>query len=130
MIHVSSYRRIIYSSRSVGADGRADHQAILATSRRNNGMDGISGILWIGDGQYRQLLEGPADSVGEVYERIAKDPRHTDIVVLDDRMIDSPEFGEWAMAGLPGDHPRDAAERLRLLLRNATPEIRRFFPVD
>lgn len=93
-------------------------------------MDGISGILWIGDGQYRQLLEGPADSVGEVYERIAKDPRHTDIVVLDDRMIDSPEFGEWAMAGLPGDRPQDAAERLRLLLRNAAPEIRRFFPVD
>jgi hypothetical protein len=32
------------------------------------------------------------------------------------------------MAGLPGDRPQDAAERLRLLLRNAAPEIRRFFP--
>ncbi|MDY0958217.1 BLUF domain-containing protein [Sphingomonas sp. CFBP8993] len=130
MIHVSSYRRIIYSSRPVGDDVRADHQAILAVSRRNNGMDGISGILWIGGDQYRQLLEGPVDSVVETLERIRHDPRHTDIVVLDDRMIDAPEFGEWAMAGLPGDRPDAAAERLRFLLRNAAPEIRQYFPVD
>lgn len=130
MTQVKPYRRIIYRSSPVGDDVRADHQAILATSRRNNGMDGISGILWIGDGQYRQLIEGPVDSVGETFERIAQDPRHSDIVMLDDRMVDAPEFGEWAMAGLPGDQPRDAAERLRLLLRNADPEIRQYFPVD
>ena len=129
MIHVSPYRRIVYSSRPVGDDVRADHQAILATSRRNNGMDGISGLLWIGEGQYRQLIEGPADSIAEAFERIARDPRHTDIVILDDRMIDAPAFGEWAMAGLPGDRPSDAEARLRLLLRNSEDEIRRFFPV-
>ncbi len=130
MIHVSAFRRVIYTSRAVGDDMRADHQAILATSRRNNGMDGISGILWIGDGEYRQLLEGPADSVRETLSRIMCDPRHADIRILDDRMTDGPAFGEWAMAGLPGDQPRDAAERLRLLLRNADPTIRQFFPVD
>lgn len=76
------------------------------------------------------MIGGPVDSVGETFERIAQDPRHSDIVMLDDRMVDAPEFGEWAMAGLPGDQPRDAAERLRLLLRNADPEIRQYFPVD
>ncbi len=130
MIHVSQYRRIIYSSRPTSQDGRADQQAILTASRRNNGMDGVSGILWIGGDQYRQLLEGPVDSVAETFERIKADPRHADIVVLDDRAIDAPEFGEWAMAGLPGDRPADAAERLRFLLRNAAPEIRQYFPVD
>ncbi|WP_322962927.1 BLUF domain-containing protein [Sphingomonas fuzhouensis] len=130
MIHVSAFRRVIYSSRATGGDIRADHQAILASSRRNNGMDGISGLLWVGDGQYRQLLEGPADSVRETLSRIMGDPRHADIRILDDRMTDGPAFGEWAMAGLPGDQPADAAERLRLLLRNAAPDIRQFFPVD
>ena len=130
MIHVSAFRRVIYTSRAVGDDQRADHQAILSTSRRNNGMDGISGILWIGDGEYRQLLEGPVDSVRETLSRIMRDPRHTDIRILDGGMTDGPAFGEWAMAGLPGDHPAQAAERLRLLLRNADPTIRQFFPVD
>ncbi|APX67053.1 BLUF domain-containing protein [Sphingomonas sp. gentR] len=130
MIHVSAFRRVIYTSRAVGDDERADHQAILSASRRNNGMDGISGLLWIGDGEYRQLLEGPADSVRETLSRIMRDPRHADIRILDDRMTDGLEFGEWAMAGLPGDQPAEAAERLRLLLRNADPTIRQFFPVD
>ncbi|WP_375244671.1 BLUF domain-containing protein [Sphingomonas parapaucimobilis] len=130
MIHVSAFRRVIYTSRAVGDDQRADHQAILSASRRNNGMDGISGILWIGDGEYRQLLEGPVDSVRETLSRIMRDPRHTDIRILDDGMTDGPAFGEWAMAGLPGDHPAQAAERLRLLLRNADTTIRQFFPVD
>ncbi|QXT37105.1 BLUF domain-containing protein [Sphingomonas sanguinis] len=130
MIHVSAFRRVIYTSRAVGDDERADHQAILSASRRNNGMDGISGLLWIGGGEYCQLLEGPVDSVRETLSRIMRDPRHTDIRILDDRMTDAPEFGEWAMAGLPGDHAEQAAERLRLLLRNADPTIRQFFPVD
>ena len=130
MIHVSAFRRVIYTSRAVGEDNRADQEAILASSRRNNGMDGVSGILWIRDGEYRQLLEGPADSVHETLSRIMGDPRHADIRILDDRMTDGPAFGEWAMAGLPGDRPQDATERLRLLLRNADPTIRQFFPVD
>ncbi len=101
----------------------------LASSRRNNGMDGVSGILWIGDGEYRQLLEGPADSVHETLSRIMATPamRHP---ILDDRMTDGPAFGEWAMAGLPAigrrtlraappapqrgpDHPSVLSGRLR-----------------
>ncbi|MCT8002579.1 BLUF domain-containing protein [Sphingomonas sanguinis] len=130
MIQVNPIRRIIYSSLAVGDNGRADHQAILSVSRRNNGMDGISGILWIEKGRYLQLLEGPVDSVGDAFERIKGDPRHTEIHILDDRLTDATEFGDWAMAGLPGDHPGDAQARLRLLLRNSDDEIRRFFPLD
>lgn len=129
MIQVSSFRRIIYSSQAVGEDGRSDHLAILRVSRRNNGMDGISGILWIERGRYLQLIEGPVDSVGDAFERIRRDPRHTDIQILDDRRTDTPTFGDWAMAGLPGDHPSEAAERLRVLLRHAGPEVRHFFPL-
>jgi hypothetical protein len=129
MIQVSPIRRIIYSSTAVTDDSRADHLAILGVSRRNNGMDGISGILWIEQGRYLQLLEGPADSVTDAFERIRRDPRHTDIAVLDDRMTDATAFGEWAMAGLPGDGPSDAEARLRHLLRNSDAEIRRFFPL-
>lgn len=130
MIHVSPVRRLIYRSRALTDDIRADHRAILAVSRRNNGMDGVSGILWIADDRYVQLLEGPPDSIATTFARIGDDPRHTDIEILDDRTVADTMFGEWAMAGLPGDRAQEASERLHFLLRNAAPEVRRFFPVD
>lgn len=129
MIQVSSIRRIIYSSKAVTDDVRTDQLSILSVSRRNNGMDGISGILWIEKDRYLQLLEGPVDSVADTFERIKRDPRHTEIAILDDRMTDATEFGEWAMAGLPGDGPSDAQARLRHLLRNTDAEIRQYFPL-
>ncbi|GGB30054.1 hypothetical protein GCM10011380_19370 [Sphingomonas metalli] len=127
MMESSDVRRLIYASRAVGANAVHDHELILAQSRRNNGLDGISGILSIRDDQYLQLIEGPADSVGMAFERIARDPRHTDIRLLDDRMVEERQFGDWSMASLPGDHPEDAAARLRWLLRNADPEVASFF---
>ena len=130
MIQVKAFRRLIYTSRAVGNADRDDQQAILTVSRRSNGMDGVSGLLWVRDGHYTQLLEVPVDSVAQAIARIRDDHRHTDIEVLDDRMVEDRHFGEWAMAGLPGDHADAAAERLRALLRNADAEVRRYFPVD
>ena len=69
-------------------------------------------------------------SFAQAFARFRVGRRHTDIEVLDDRMVEDRHFGEWAMAGLPGDHADAAAERLRALLRNADAEVRRYFPVD
>ncbi|MBN2973688.1 BLUF domain-containing protein [Roseomonas aeriglobus] len=127
MLATTSLRRLIYSSRAVGHDPREDKHDILAESRRNNGMDGISGILWSQGDRYLQVLEGPSDSIDEAFDRIRRDTRHCDIQILDDRGVTDRQFADWAMAGLPGDHPQDAEQRLRLLLRNVDPEVARFF---
>ncbi len=120
-------RRLIYASRAVAHDPQADTHDILAESRRNNGIDGISGILWSSGGQYLQLLEGPTESVTEAFDRIRHDPRHTDIRILDDRQVTDRQFADWAMAGLPGEQPADARDRLRLLLRNVDADVAEFF---
>lgn len=120
-------RRIVYASRAVGGDMRRDHLDILAESRRNNGIDGISGLLWSRADRYLQLLEGPPDSVGATFDRIRRDPRHADVTVIDDREEPERIFADWAMAGLPGEHPQDAEARLRLLLRDAPDAVRRMF---
>ncbi|MEH3157423.1 MAG: BLUF domain-containing protein [Sphingomonas taxi] len=73
------------------------------------------------------MLEGPSESIDEAFARISRDPRHTDIHILDDRGVTERQFGDWAMAGMPGDHPDDARDRLRLLLRNADSDVTRFF---
>ncbi|MFD1787367.1 BLUF domain-containing protein [Sphingomonas floccifaciens] len=127
MSAVPPLRRLIYSSRAVGRDLSDAKHDILAVSRRNNGMDGISGILWSAGDHYLQVLEGPAESVDTAFDRIRADPRHTDIHILDDRSVDARQFGDWAMAGMPGDHPEDARERLRMMLRNADADVVRFF---
>ncbi|HET9512113.1 MAG TPA: BLUF domain-containing protein [Sphingomonas sp.] len=127
MLATTSLRRLIYTSRATGRDQRDAKHDILAQSRRNNGMDGISGILWSNGDRYLQVLEGPTASIDDAFDRIRHDPRHTDVVILDDRGVADRQFGDWAMAGMPGDHPEDAQARLRLLLRNVDAEVARFF---
>lgn len=120
-------RRIVYTSRAVGSNLRSDREAIFAASRRNNGIDGITGILWAEADRYLQLLEGSPEAVESAFERISADPRHNEIAVLDQGSFPTRLFPEWAMAGLPAERPVDAKQRLRSLLRNAPPEILGFF---
>jgi hypothetical protein len=128
-------RRLVYASRAVGQDFRHDHHDILAVSRRNNGMDGVSGILWIDSDRYLQILEGPAESVGLAFDRIARDSRHADVVVINDRDGVERQFGDWSMAGMPGDAPADAAVRLKRILDRVDADVARHFerllpPID
>lgn len=127
MVEATALRRLVYASRAIGADARRDREAILTTSQRNNGIDGISGILWTDGTRYVQLLEGPPESVASAFHRIARDARHTDIAVIEDGEQPGRLFGGWAMAGLPGEHPEEAASRLAMLLRNAPPGISEAF---
>ena len=130
MSDASTFKRIIYASRATGLTGaevRRDHDDILASSQRNNGMDGVSGLLLSKSGRYLQLLEGPPESVDVTFDRIRRDPRHADVIVLDESAEAERVFADWTMAGLPGEHPADAVARLQLLLRNAPNEVGRLF---
>lgn len=123
-----SHKRLIYSSCGQGALSEDDVASIYAASRRNNGIDGVTGILLVENRRFLQLLEGPAESVDVTFARIRTDERHRDIVVLDEQCQAERVFADWAMAGLPRERPVDAGERLGRLLRNAPSEVTRFFP--
>lgn len=127
MAGTGKLRRIVYASRAASADARGDLPAILTVSRRNNGVDGVSGLLWSQADRYLQLLEGPGDSVADAFDRIRRDPRHADIVVIDDSEQAERVFADWAMAGMPGEQPEDAAARMRMLLRDAPADVTRLF---
>jgi hypothetical protein len=127
MQNAPATERIVYVSRARGSDPHGDRAAILAVSRRNNGMDGITGILLAADGRYLQLIEGSAESVRATFDRIKLDPRHQDIVVIDEGEHLERLFGEWAMAGLPNEAPADAVARLKRLLRNVPADVAQLF---
>jgi hypothetical protein len=77
-------------------------EAILAASRRNNGRDGVTGLLVVGTNRFLQLLEGPPCAVRAAYARIKADPRHYAPVVLSERTTEERDCPEWHMGYVPG----------------------------
>ena len=121
------YRRILYRSRATGDHGRRDLSPILAVSRLNNGLDGVSGLLWTNGHRYVQRLEGPPESVALTFARIARDPRHEAIEIADDSVATERVFGDWTMANLAGGSDADDQERLMAALRDAPAGVRHAF---
>lgn len=110
------------------ARGRPEVGDVLATSRRNNGRDDITGLLYADGVRFLQVLEGPELPVRRAFARIASDPRHRSLVILSERAIDTREFGDWAMAEKrPGTDADDLIARVADLTANAAPAVRATF---
>ncbi len=111
---------------STARSGEAiDLDDILARSRRNNRRDGITGLLHAKGRRFLQALEGDAGKVEAAYARIAKDPRHFALVVLSRRMVETREFGDWAMAADDGSGA--VVAQVAKLVEGAAPSVRGTF---
>lgn len=122
------FRRLLYGSVARGDDIRSDRIDILRQSRANNGLNGVSGLLWTDNARYLQVLEGSPDAVQAVFERIAFDKRHEKVRVLVDTMEPQRVFSDWSMASLlPGETDPELQMRLGRLLRSAPAEVRAEF---
>ena len=91
--------RLLYVSRvnPTTAEPGADIDAILASSRKHNPQDGITGILCYGGGIFLQALEGSRSAVNALFGRISRDPRHRDVELLDYEEIAERRYGGWTM---------------------------------
>ena len=99
---MSDIYRLVYTSRNL-IPGTEDEQAavvaqILETSQRNNGKVGVTGALLFNSGTFAQVLEGPRTAVEATFERIQRDPRHSDVSVLQCEAVDDRGFPTWSMA--------------------------------
>lgn len=73
---------LIYVSRASKGMKPSDNVAILAIAKDFNTQHEISGILVYKDQTFLHLLEGPQQAVQNLYRKIRKDERHTDIQTL------------------------------------------------
>lgn len=89
--------RLMYASRAAAPMDQEELLAILKQSKQNNPKDGITGLLCFSDGIFIQALEGGRDAVNRVYNRIARDSRHTDVVLLSYEEILERRFAGWSM---------------------------------
>lgn len=88
--------RLLYASRAVDPSP-AVIDGILSQSRLFNPSSGITGILCFGCGVFLQAVEGGRVAVNKLYQHIQRDPRHTDVTLLDYEEISERRFGGWTM---------------------------------
>jgi Sensors of blue-light using FAD len=89
--------RLMYASRAVNAFDQEELSAILRKSRGSNPEHGVTGVLCYSGGIFLQVLEGGRSAVNALYNRIATDPRHTQVELLRYEEIDERRFSSWSM---------------------------------
>ena len=89
--------RLMYASRAVPAVDQEELVAILKKSKANNAKSGVTGALCFSEGVFIQVLEGGRNAVSKLYNRIAADARHSDVVLLSYEEIEERRFAGWSM---------------------------------
>jgi hypothetical protein len=89
---------LVYVSSAIVPFSPAELVDLLAKSRENNAKLGISGALLYKDGNFMQVLEGPAEQVQSLYAKIGRDPRHRGVLRLLEGTQPTRQFVDWSMA--------------------------------
>ena len=89
--------RLMYASRAADSVNQNELVAILKKSKANNAETGVTGVLCFSAGIFLQVLEGGRSPVSALYNRIANDPRHHDVVLLSYEEVDERRFAGWSM---------------------------------
>jgi hypothetical protein len=70
---------------------------LLKVARENNAKLGLTGVLLHAEGTFFQVLEGPADIVDRLYEKLEGDPRHGQVTLIVREPIPRRYFEDWTM---------------------------------
>jgi hypothetical protein len=92
--------RLLYFSTNTIAGGgavAANLKQILESSIRNNSAADITGGLLFNRNYFVQILEGDKSNLLNVFTRISVDPRHQDLVLVEQKPIARRLFGAWSM---------------------------------
>jgi hypothetical protein len=107
-------RRLKYASVFSRDLTPSELQDIADVSSRNNEAAGITGVMLAAGNVFFQILEGPDDQVGALFDKIAADDRHENILLLRDaRGAEGRLFPRWSMKLVELD--RANSSRLEML---------------
>jgi Sensors of blue-light using FAD len=92
--------RLVYRSQLTISpeDRKAELASILEASRSKNVDRNITGALLVWQDYVVQTLEGEEGTVRGLYEKIATDPRHEAVTLLEAQSVESRAFARWSMA--------------------------------
>ena len=89
--------RLMYASRATDLVSHEALSAILRKSMANNPSAGVTGVLCFSGTIFLQVLEGGRSQVSALYNKITRDPRHNDVILLSYEEISERSFAAWAM---------------------------------
>ena len=93
-------RAILYVSRSNLDSRTADEEVslIIRVSVAWNTIAGITGALAFTGAQFAQFIEGPAEEISGLMQRLYQDNRHSQVSVILDEEANQRRFSKWEMA--------------------------------
>ncbi|MGJ7566091.1 BLUF domain-containing protein [Variovorax sp. GB1R11] len=97
-LHELLYISVIASAAPLGVVGK-----IARHARQANAQVHITGLLVFDGERFCQYLEGPADDVRRLYERIEIDPRHREVRLLHRGKSNKRQFRRFSMGFLSVD---------------------------
>lgn len=88
---------LTYVSASTHMLSATELKSLMKVSEDRNRLLGITGMLLYRDGYFIQVLEGEQETVEALYNKIVRDPRHINAVVVSREQIQTRSFGAWSM---------------------------------
>ena len=92
--------RLIYKSKSSQPIEWQTIENILHASEKSNDEHEISGLLLSTNTHFLQVIEGKYEDVNDIFMKIAKDDRHSEIKLICFEVIDARLFSGWGMRGI------------------------------
>ena len=93
MIH-----QLVYvSEHNFGSGVNVTISEFLPLAIENNEKYGLTGVLLHDDNHFAQVLEGTQHDVETIFEKIQRDLRHHDVVIVYFHEIEQRDFAKWSM---------------------------------
>lgn len=89
--------QLVYISQSVRKMSSEELNAIQRTAKENNQQVDVTGSLFYNGGWFLQVLEGPLQTITDLYKKIEKDPRHKNSRLLYNEPAKFRTFTRWSM---------------------------------
>ena len=94
-----STQSVVYASLCVipPAFAAAQIADLVEKARERNATLGVTGALIYSEKHFAQALEGDAAALVELMQSIRRDPRHKDVIILEDAPIPRRRFEGWSL---------------------------------
>ena len=89
--------QLIYTSTKSKETGFKEILEISRTAKINNINQKVTGLLVYFNNSFLQVLEGGLKVVNDLFQKISKDTRHKDVLLLEVKKINKKEFENWSM---------------------------------
>jgi hypothetical protein len=96
-----SLHRLVYLSTAVGVLRADELDKVYLRAKANNMNAGITGLLLFYEGTFLQLLEGPAAGISALVQKLRRDKRHANLIILESGAAEDRIFPDSPMQYVP-----------------------------